>query len=76
MEIIQDSGEQTVRGASHYDITLRNDVVRDADCDITMGNDITMDIHCDVKMSNDFPMCIYHGITIYIMTLLWNYFIM
>ncbi len=25
--------------ASHYDITMGNDIARDADCEITMGND-------------------------------------
>ncbi len=50
--------------ATDYDITMGNDVARDAHCEITMGNDIARDIHCDVTMSNDVAMCTYHGITI------------
>ncbi len=38
---------------THYDITMANDVARDAHCKITMGNDITRDIHCDITMYND-----------------------
>ncbi len=45
MEINQASGEQSLRGATHYDITMGNDVASDAYCDITMGNDFTRDIH-------------------------------
>ncbi len=51
--------------ASHYDITMSNDIARDAHCEITIGNDIARDIHCDVTMSNDIAMCTYHGITIH-----------
>ncbi len=32
---------------------------------ITMGNDIAMYIHCDGTMGNDIAMCIYHGITMH-----------
>ncbi len=42
---------------THYDITMGNDVARDAHCNITMGNDNVRDIHCDVTMSNDIAMC-------------------
>ncbi len=51
--------------ATHYDITMGNDIVRDAHCDITMGNDVAMDIHCDIIMSNDIGMCTYHGMTMH-----------
>ncbi len=51
--------------ATHYDITMGNDIARDAHCEITMGNDIARDIHCDVTMSNDVTMCTYHGITMH-----------
>ncbi len=51
--------------ATHYDITMGNDVARDAHCKITMGNDIAKDNHCDITMSNDVAMCTYHGITMY-----------
>ncbi len=51
--------------ATHYDITMGNDVAKDAHCDITMGNDVTRDIHCDITMSNDVAMCTYHGITMH-----------
>ncbi len=34
-----------------YDITLGNDIARDARCEITMGNEVARDIHCDVTMS-------------------------
>ncbi len=53
MENIQASGDQSVISATHYDITMGNDIARDAYLDITMGNDVTRDIHCDVTMSND-----------------------
>ncbi len=33
---------------THYDITMGNDITRDAHCTITMGNDFARDIHCDV----------------------------
>ncbi len=49
--------------STHYDITIGNDVARDAHCEITMDNDIARDIHCDVTISNDIAMCTYHGIT-------------
>ncbi len=49
--------------ATHYDITMGNDIARDAYFEITMGNDITRDIHCDVTMSNDIAMCTYHSMT-------------
>ncbi len=39
--------------ATHYDITISNDIARDAYCEITMANGIARDIHCDVTMSND-----------------------
>ncbi len=37
--------------ATHYDITMGNDIARDVHCEITMGNDVVRDIHCDVTMS-------------------------
>ncbi len=49
--------------AIYYDITMDNDVARDAHCEITMGNDVARDIHCDVAMCNDVAMCTYHCIT-------------
>ncbi len=48
--------------ATHFDITIGNDVARDAHCEITMGNDIARDIHCDVTMNNDIAMCTHLGI--------------
>ncbi len=53
--------------ATHYDITIRNDIARDTHCEIMMGNDVAKDIHCDVIMSNDIAMCTctYHGITMH-----------
>ncbi len=65
IEIHQASGDQSVRGATHYDITMDNDVVRCAHCDITLGNDVTRDILCNVTMSNDIAMCTYHCITMH-----------
>ncbi len=50
--------------ATHYDITMGNDVAKDAHCEITMGNDGARD-NCDVTMSNDIAMCTYHGITMH-----------
>ncbi len=51
--------------ATHYDITMGNDIARDAHCEITMGNDVARDIHCDDTMSNDIAMCTYHGSTMH-----------
>ncbi len=48
-----------------HDITMGNDIARDAHCEITMGNDVARDIHCDITMSNDIAMCTYHGITMH-----------
>ncbi len=67
--------------ATHYDITVGNDVM-DSHCEITMGNDVARDIHSDIIMSNDIAMCTctYHGIIMHynvvmnlclIMILLW-----
>ncbi len=49
--------------ATHYDITMGNDVARDAQCEITMVNDVARDIHCDITISNNITMCRYQGIT-------------
>ncbi len=38
--------------ATHYDITIGNDIGSDAHCEITIGNDVARDIHCDVIMIN------------------------
>ncbi len=46
-----------------YDITMGNDVARDAHCEIIMANDVARDIYCNVTMSNDVAICTYHGIT-------------
>ncbi len=48
-----------------HDITMGNDVARDAHCEITMGNDVARDVHCDITMSNNIAMCTYHGITMH-----------
>ncbi len=42
---------------THYDITMDNDVTRDAHCNITMGNVVARDIYYDVTMRNDVVMC-------------------
>ncbi len=47
-----------------HDITMGNDIARDAHCEITMGNDVARCIHCDVTLSND-AMCTYYGITMH-----------
>ncbi len=31
--------------------------------DITMGNDIARDVHCEITMGNNVAMCTYHDIT-------------
>ncbi len=51
--------------ATHYDITMGNDIAREVHCEITMGNDITRDINCDITMSNDVVMCTNHGKTMH-----------
>ncbi len=42
---------------THCDITMGDDVARDANCNITMGNDTARDIHCEVTKSNHVAMC-------------------
>ncbi len=42
-------------------ITMGNDIARNAHCEITMGNDVARVIHCDITMSSDVSMCTYHG---------------
>ncbi len=64
IEIHQTSEDQSVRGATHYDIIKDNDIIRDTYY-VTMGNDVTRDILCDVTMSKDIAMCTYHGITMH-----------
>ncbi len=51
--------------ATHYDITIGNDVTKDTHCEITIGNGIARDIHCDITISNDLAMYTYHGITMH-----------
>ncbi len=48
--------------STQCDITMGNDIARDAHCEITMGNDVAMNIHYDITMNNDIDMCTYHGI--------------
>ncbi len=39
---------------THHDITMGNNIARDAHCNITMGNNISRDAHCsDITMHND-----------------------
>ncbi len=54
-----------IKMATYYDITIGNDVARDANCEIIVGNDVARDIHCDVTMSNDVTMCTSRGITMH-----------
>ncbi len=42
---------------THYDITMGNDIARDAHFNITIGNGVARDIHCDVTMSYAVAMC-------------------
>ncbi len=44
---------------NQYDITIATHY------DITMGNDVARDIHCNVTMNNDVVMCAYHDITMH-----------
>ncbi len=44
---------------NQYDITMATHY------DITMGNDVARDIHCDVTVRNDIAMCTYHCITMH-----------
>ncbi len=60
-----ENNQYDITMATHYDITMGNDIARDEHCEITMGNDVARDIHCDVTMSNDVDMCTYHGITMH-----------
>ncbi len=51
--------------ATHYDITMGNDIARDVHFEITMGNDVARDILCDITMHNDVAMFTYHGVTMH-----------
>ncbi len=64
--------------ATHYDITMGNDIARDAHCEIIMGDDVARDIGCDVTMSNEWCCYVYIHIMASqcIMTLLWTFSIM
>ncbi len=55
---------------THYDITMGDDVVRDAHCNITMGKDNARDIHCDVIMSNDIAMNLFYDVVLYLLMIL------
>ncbi len=44
---------------NQYDITMATHY------NITMSNDIARDVHCEITMGNDIAMCTYHGITIH-----------
>ncbi len=48
--------------ATHYDITMGNDVARDSHLEITMDNVVARDIHFDVTMHNDIAMCTYYSV--------------
>ncbi len=50
---------------TQYDITMGNDIAKDAHYEIIMGNEIARDIHCDVTMSNDVATSTYHDITMH-----------
>ncbi len=50
---------------NQYDITMANDIARDAHCETTMGSVVAWEIHCDVTMSNDVAMCTYQCITMH-----------
>ncbi len=38
--------------ATHYAITMGNDIAWDEHCEIIMSSDVARDIHCDITMSN------------------------
>ncbi len=48
-----------IKMAIHYDLTMGNDIARDAHCEITMGNGFARDIHC-MTMSNDIAMNLFY----------------
>ncbi len=58
--------------ATIYNITIGNDIARDAPCEIAMGNDVARDIHCDITMSNDIASCVHIMASQCIMMLLWK----
>ncbi len=85
VEINQESRDQSVRGATHYDITMGNDVNRDIYCDVTMSNEIAMCTYHNITMHNDVAMMSQWGMKLLcvhimalecIMMLLWTSFIM
>ncbi len=57
------NGDQAVRGASQYDITMGNDIAR---MPIVKLQWLMLgDIYCDVTMNNDVALCTYHSITMH-----------
>ncbi len=47
--------------ATHYVVTMGNNIAMDVHFEMAMGTDVARDIHCDVTMSNnDVVMCTWH----------------
>ncbi len=70
MEINQASGDQSMLGATHYDITMGNDIAKNAHCDIIMllGTSIVMSQWVIALL------CVHIIASQCIMTLLWTSF--
>ncbi len=60
--------------ATHYDITMGNDIARDAHCEITMDKYVDRDNNYDVIMSNDLYNCVLSALCLIIILLwvVWN----
>ncbi len=55
-----DINQYDITIATNYDITMGDDVARNAYCEITMGNDVAKNIHCDVTMHNDVAINVFY----------------
>ncbi len=57
---------------THYDITMGDDVARDANCNITIGIDVPIPNHCDITISNHIAMCTSQSLMVLYEILIYN----
>ncbi len=77
MENNQVSGNKSVRGGPHYDITVGNNLSRDIYCDVTISNVVTMCIYHDIIMHNDVTTNLFYSVIIFpiyviLLLVVWN----
>ncbi len=68
------NGDQSVRGATHYDITMGNDMDRDIHCYVTMSNDVAMCRYHDIAMHNDNSMNLFYQVFSALCLIVWFYY--